>query len=487
MAFFKSMALKATQGEKPYKYLSVIINDTETQGYLEYSADEVHSPNAKFAVEYAHGGLVHIRSCRTNKYWVRSSSEGYWIVAKASEPMDDKSAWNCTLFRMDLISDDNKATFYHVQSETVLRIRNDDSDRKMFLCIDPSTTSEAISVAVDLDTMPLLPKYIALKADNGKFLDYGNSNFTSDDYCNSKFTSDDYGKDGVVNEISTTTDGYTQIKQKGTPGIDVVWCCRPMFDSIFMTRLPVPDEEQTYFEVVRVKDGVVAIRSIYNGNFCRRCGPEISEPDILDVSATSIIKEAQFQVVETVFSRSVQVLDFDLDNSRIYNLTPISSATYTYQNPTAEVQEATMEFQISTTKTSTWNNNISVGGGVETSFTTGIPLIAEGKITVSAEASYSHEFGGSIEETQQVVDTYTVKVPPFTIVTGRGMATKGTCDVPFTYSQVDHLTDGTTIRRTLADGVFTGVNAYNFYHDVHYEDIPEELKLKFSQLTTSAD
>ncbi|XP_074272256.1 uncharacterized protein LOC141596116 isoform X2 [Silene latifolia] len=370
MAFFSSMALKATQGETPYKYLSVIINDIETQGYLEYSADEVVSPNAKFAVEYAHDGLVHIRSCRTNKYWVRSSSEGYWIVAKASEPLDDPSAWNCTLFKIDLISDDNKATFYHVQSETVIRIRNDDSDRKMFLCIDPSTTTEAISTAVDLDTMPLLPKYIALKADNGKFFDYDTLSFTSDDY----------GKESVANEISINKDGYIRIRKKGSPE-GYGWTYFPGMVGISSTHtirmeLIPEDKPIVLFEVVRVKDDVVALGNLQSGTFCKRGW--LVDQDRLSASATSIIKEAQFQVVETVFSRSVQVLDFDLDNSRIYNLSPISSDTHTYDNPTNEEQEASMNLTISTTKTSTWNNSVSVKVGVETSFTTGVPFIAEG-------------------------------------------------------------------------------------------------------------
>ncbi|XP_074270591.1 uncharacterized protein LOC141594474 [Silene latifolia] len=305
------------------------------------------------------------------------------------------------------------------------------------------------------------------------------------------FTSDDYGKESVANEISINKDGYIAISKKGSPGY--YWTCLRGKETVTVSHI-VFDTQELFFEVVRVKDEAIALRNVKSGKFCRRGGHPTSDlPDYLSATATSIIKEAQFQVVETVFSRSVQVLDFDLDKSRIYNMEPIISDIHTFDNPTNKDQEASMNLTISTTKTTTWNNNISVGGGVETSFKTGISYIAEGKITVSVNASYSHEFGGTSGETQQVGDTYTVKVPPFKRVTGRGMATKGTCDVPFTYTQVDHLTevdhltDGSTIRTTLSDGVFTGVNAYNFYHDVHYEDVPEELKLKFSQLTTSTD
>jgi len=68
MASFSYMALKATNGVAPFKYLGVT-----DDGYLDYSTDEVLSPKAKFAVESAPGShnLVHIRSCSNNKYWAR--------------------------------------------------------------------------------------------------------------------------------------------------------------------------------------------------------------------------------------------------------------------------------------------------------------------------------------------------------------------------------------------------------------------------------
>ncbi|KAK9741466.1 hypothetical protein RND81_03G108300, partial [Saponaria officinalis] len=429
-------------------YLGVITDDAENQGYLNYSTPSLLTPNARFAVEYSRDGLVHIRSLATNKYWVRSSAEGYWIMANASEPVEDESAWNCTLFRADITgSDSYEAKFYHVQSKTTVGIPNDDSARKMFLCIDPSAT-EAISIAIDLDTLPILPKYIAFQADNGLFFDYSTQGFTSSDI----------GIDTVMNETEINKDGDIQIKQKGAGGL--YWG----FTSDVMYPIPnLPDlKEKTLFSVVKLKgNNTIALRHL----------PPTSSVD----------EESQFQVVECAFSRTVQVLEFDLDKSRIYNMSPISSATHTYDNPTDEEQEATMNLSISTTKTSTWNNSVSVGLGVETTFKTGVPFIAEGSITVSAETSYSHDFGGTVEEAQEVGDTYTFKVPPMTRVTGRGVATKGTCDVPFSYSQVDHLPDGSIERTTLSDGVYTGVNAYNFYHDVHYEEVPEELKLKFAK------
>ncbi|KAL9230522.1 hypothetical protein vseg_005861 [Gypsophila vaccaria] len=466
------MALKATQGYRIKEYLGVVTDDTETQGRLEYSTVRISDQNAKFAVEYAHDGLVHIRSCFTNKYWTRSSAEEYWITATATEPVDTESAWNCTLFRMDMTGDDNQATFYHAHSKTTVRLSVALSDDyHMFLCIDPSAP-EAVSTAIDLETIPVLPKYISLKGDNGLFFNYASLGFTSSDS----------GLDTVMNETEIDKDGYVRIKEKKEGGL--YWG----FSSDALYPIPnMPElKEQTLFFVVKFKgDSTVALRHVASDKFCRRGDGKENAEKVYAV-ATSIIKEAQFEVVECSFSRTVQVLEFDLDKSRIYGMTPISSDTHTYDNPTDEEQEASMDLSITTAKTSTWNNSVSVGVGVETSFKTGVPFIAEGSITVTAETTYSHDFGGTVEETQHVGDTYTVKVPPMKRVIGRGMATKGKCDVPFMYTQVDHLPDGSVVRTTLSDGVFTGVNAYNFYHDVHYEDVPAEVKLEYAKAKSVA-
>ncbi|KAK9741479.1 hypothetical protein RND81_03G109000 [Saponaria officinalis] len=255
MALFSSMALKATIGNEK-NYLQVISDDSEYEGRLEYSAPEVLNVNAKFAVENARDGLVHIRSCSTNKYWVRSSTDEYWIMAKASEPQDDASAWNCTLFRMDLISDDNQATFYHVQSKTTLRIQNDYSDKGMFLCIDPNAITNAISIAIDLDSFAILPKYVAFKADNGLFFD--NSTF--------RFTSHDSSRSNCMNEIVTTKDGYIRIKQKGGDHIGYYWS---LFGGLFI--VPSPDSyDNELFSVVKVKGNIIALRHVATNKFCRR-------------------------------------------------------------------------------------------------------------------------------------------------------------------------------------------------------------------------
>lgn len=65
------VALQATHGVAPFKYMGVIDDGSEYQDYVAYSTSKVVSQQAKFAVEFTTNGNAHIRSCYNNKYWVR--------------------------------------------------------------------------------------------------------------------------------------------------------------------------------------------------------------------------------------------------------------------------------------------------------------------------------------------------------------------------------------------------------------------------------
>lgn len=48
------------------------------------------------------------------------------------------------------------------------------------------------------------------------------------------------------------------------------------------------------------------------------------------------------------------------------------------------------------------------------------------------------------------------------------VGTMGTCDVPFSYTQKDRsATDGRIVYSNFTDGIFTGVNCYNFQFVIH--------------------
>lgn len=98
-----------------------------------------------------------------------------------------------------------------------------------------------------------------------------------------------------------------------------------------------------------------------------------------------------------------------------------------------------------------------------TSIEFGIPLIEKGTIEVSYEINTTLEWNNTTTSTISVKATGTVPVPPMSVATVSYVGTMGTCDVPFSYTQRDtSSTDGKIIQSEQIDGVFRGVNAYNF-------------------------
>lgn len=71
-----------------------------------------------------------------------------------------------------------------------------------------------------------------------------------------------------------------------------------------------------------------------------------------------------------------------------------------------------------------------------------------GLILVGSELKW----GETKESEQRISSTYKVPIPPMTKVMVRIMATRGTCDVPFSYTQRDLLYNGETIVTEKDDG-----------------------------------
>ncbi|KAI9235329.1 MAG: hypothetical protein BYD32DRAFT_463537 [Podila humilis] len=60
-------------------------------------------------------------------------------------------------------------------------------------------------------------------------------------------------------------------------------------------------------------------------------------------------------------------------------------------NNNSHVADLTHTFTYTEGITHTWNSSVSVGVGISTEFKTGIPFIAEGKISVSASVDFTTE------------------------------------------------------------------------------------------------
>ncbi|XP_074284731.1 uncharacterized protein LOC141610532 isoform X2 [Silene latifolia] len=121
------------------RYLSF----TGPQRQLRFGPEEgVFSDIAKFAVESAGDGLVHIRSCYENNYWARASRPETWLVASAPEKFDDMSKDGCTLFWPRLSAGNVFVEFIHAQSGMNVVMRPPNDAHAYSLCIEHGAPTE---------------------------------------------------------------------------------------------------------------------------------------------------------------------------------------------------------------------------------------------------------------------------------------------------------------------------------------------------------
>ncbi|KAI7981257.1 hypothetical protein LOK49_Contig55G00005 [Camellia lanceoleosa] len=145
------------------------------------------------------------------------------------------------------------------------------------------------------------------------------------------------------------------------------------------------------------------------------------------------------------------------------------------------------------TKSSTWNASVSLKLGVKTTIETGIPFVADGEVQISAEFTGAYMWGETELSTNLVETVYKVTILPMTRVKESLMATRGSCDVPFSYTQRDTLSNGKQIAYRKDDGLYTGINCYHFkYLDAAkfqrmLLQFTEDLDILFSDAATTRE
>ncbi|KAG5547076.1 hypothetical protein RHGRI_012940 [Rhododendron griersonianum] len=467
----------AIQYAKFQTYLRYINEDGGLHGFLQFSGKEIVSPYVKFEIERAKSsagndnGFVNTRCCYNNKYWVAMSSSDSFIIAGADEPNEDQSHWSCTLFKPIRIdgeggsgSTNTSVRFRHVQ------VRRD-LTYPMYSYSYPAclyaptryTSSDRLDVfsIIDWESLLILPKHIALKGDNGLYL----SARRIERHQYLQFASSDNGHPTVGNEVFVTKDGSVRIKNNH---FRKFWRRSPnwiMADSDDTTS----HDLDTLFSPIKVGDNVIALRNLGNDNFCKSLTNE-GKTNCLNAAVTTISREARLVVEKLVISRKIDNVKFRLLDAKIYNQNIITMVTKTATNNTQVSNTAKMKLLRKETRSTTWNGSVSKKLGVKTNIQTGIPLIAQGRFEVSAEFTGNYQWGETVSTENTVEIEHTTTVPPMSKVTVSLLATQGSCDVLFSYTQSDTFMNGERVIYNLDDGVYTGINSFNFIYETKQEN-----------------
>ncbi|CAI0557617.1 unnamed protein product [Linum tenue] len=177
-------------------------------------------------------------------------------------------------------------------------------------------------------------------------------------------------------------------------------------------------------------------------------------------------------VEELVIKREIYDVAFRVPDARIYDENIIVAATGHVRNEGPNLLNQKLTIKYTDTKSHMWQGNVTLKLGVKITVKTGIPMLVAGGIEISADASRSTTWGDTETSSTEVTSEYDAVVSPHTLMTVNVVATRGVCDVPFSYTQRDLRLDGITVVTYPDDGLFTGVNSFNYYYDTKEEPLP---------------
>ncbi|XP_040947475.1 uncharacterized protein [Gossypium hirsutum] len=356
--------------------------DDPYEGYTEFSESMVTSPNAKFEVESAKGGLVHIRNCINMNYLERTeedsisgkADEQYWITATAEKKEEDLSKEWCTLFQpLEEDSVNKTYRFMHVQSGCYLRLRQSYSPDITAGVLATSTKIDAngndIFKVIDWDTLVILPRYIAFKGNNDMFLRLAEI----DGHPYLQFLGEDIGEAAVAMEVSI---------------------------------LPMVTLGSNRFVPINIGS----------------------------------VNWIGFGLI--LMTLKIENLRCDTENARVYDEKVQIVAKNSASNHTKQSNTMDVKLTYTDTTTSTWNSHFSLGLEAKASFEFGIPIIAEGSVEISTNVETGIQWGETKTTTTVVEINHKVHVPPMTKVTVYLLMTRGKCDVNFMFTQKDTLSMG---------------------------------------------
>ncbi|CAL1362533.1 unnamed protein product [Linum trigynum] len=496
LALPEFFALKSKSNGKYLRY------EPNANGTLEFSGDKIVSPFVKFRAEavahrQAGGGgsttMYNLSCCYNNKYWRKASQPGSLISGGADAPEEDTSKWACTLFKAEF-EGKGVVRFLHAQSNSYLG-RGSEPGQSGFdrLVVGRRVQAEVCEVVDYSESVVLLPKLVAFKGDNDKYLkhasihvfppaplSFGTPGFfginpilppiDTSYWVNAvQFSVDTIEDLSAAHQVFVNpSDATIRIQSVATGNFwrrDAThgdWIRCDSTDATF-------DNKDTVFQVVRVaesgnSDNVqITLKNCGNGLFCKR----FWDSDIgscLRASAQHMDGYSYLVVKEPVKHRRIFDVDIRSGDARTVTVSTMKNPEIDiFPNGTSTPRKVTSKLVVTETTTATWSSTMTwkIGGKLTLDFK--IPgsgfldkFLKGAKLELSGEYSEGATKGGTntTTKTKEIVEDYTV--PPMKQVRLSLEERTTTREVPFSYSYTDKLyNDEEAVTYRLEDGLFT--------------------------------
>ncbi|KAI3937161.1 hypothetical protein MKW92_049779 [Papaver armeniacum] len=435
---------------------------------LQFDGDYSFGLETRFVLQPATtgSGLFHIRSMYNNKYWSRGPVNNYrMITARATNTEENTSKWSCTLFQPIFVNagDNWTVRFRHVNTSNYVCLWPTATPTNN--CLNAHSSSPRkdlwdVCTIIDWQSVVMLPNRIVIKGDNGFYLRTYNDGFMD-------FTRGSLENEDLEYEVTPSRNGGIRVKSIpfGKYWRDDDNSCWVFADGSY----PTIHYTDTVFLPTKLDKNVIALRCLRNNLYCRRYS-NFNKGNCLATVTSYLEKEARLVIEEPVLSRKIENVNYRLTDARISNEKVIILINKEVVNKTQEANTVALDLKYTDTQTSTWNAAVSITLGVTTTISAGVPFVGEAEIEISAEFNSSYQWGKVIETKIETGSVYTVVVPPMSRVKVSLMASQGSCDIPFSYAQHDVLTDGSPKVYEKDDGLYTGLNSFNYRYQT--EQLP---------------
>lgn len=456
-------SLKSKYNNKFLRYTNG--DDSSNNGHLRYSDTILVSPYTKFSIKPSETskGLVHIRSCYNNKFWVRLSENSNYIGAIADEQEDDESKWWCTLFKPIFVSDQNAYCFLHVQlnlflclaqsapppytdclAATVKDLANNSDDNNVDL---------VLSIAVNWDSIFILPKYTAFKSNNAKYLK------PLDKYL--QFSAPYVDDIAVTFEIISVEDAYVSVKHVDS---NKYWI-RGSDNWIRYEAIDIEeDDPNALVWPVKVDSKIVGLRNKGNNNFCKRFRKGKSVNYLSAVTLNLNDETSRLEVKDVGIAKNIEDVEYHVNDARVYSKEIVTICEGIAINNTEVESEVTVAFKRRKKVERIWSSTVSKINGVATKFVAKVPII--GELGFSFEVSDGNkwdeiEMESSFEEVKE-----TILVAPMSKVKYAAMISQASYDIPFSYDLRETLQDSREVTNHYKDGFFTGFMTFGYRFEI---------------------
>ncbi|XP_047959368.1 uncharacterized protein LOC125204701 [Salvia hispanica] len=421
---------------------------------VELGEQSVFSTLVKIEVERAtsNANYVHLRFCHSNRYWSQRVN-GNGIVAELKEPVEDTTNRSCTLFEAVQAPGKPAGEFYLNHVQTGGRLFIDPQYWGVFVVVNASSYN--FLTFVDWNTLVKLPGHVAFKGDNDRFLrgvSWNRFNYL-------QFSSNDPNELASGHRVSFMPDGHVRITSDHWGG--QFWRRSPNWIWADANQSSLSNRD-THFWPIKVDNNTIALRNAGNDQYCSRLTAE-NNTDMLNAAVRTITNEARLVVQELVSTRKIYNVVYRMEDARIFGEMPYLAGTTVVTNSSDQEAAMAVEITYQDEKSYTFSRSMSITAGVSTTFSAGVPFIGEGSITTSFEINTTLQWDTTTTTTTSITAKGAVPVPARTTAVIEYVGTRGTCDIPYSYTQQDRdSTNGDVSYTEHVDGIYKGISFYNF-------------------------